>query len=169
MFTSSICKHINKWGKNKGNICNKKSAKKDSRCHKHRYRYLQFLNRIYLSFKHLFNVETKIIKDKKILKKLLFEKKEQEIKDLEIKLKNEKKEQEDKLKIKNNETFYEYINRIDIYTELLLKTKNKDIVHNIVIDKLYNVLNSNNSIGGSSTWVKNSNLILRIQRKYDFF
>lgn len=30
MFTSSICKHINKWGSNKGNICGKSSRKKDS-------------------------------------------------------------------------------------------------------------------------------------------
>lgn len=169
MFTSSICKHINKWGKNKGNTCNKKSAKKDSRCHKHRYRYLQFLNRIYLSFKHLFEIEHKIIKNKKEIKRLLFEKKELEKKDFENKIEKEKKYQEDNLNKKKNETFYDYINRIDIYTKNLLKTKDKDIVHKIVIDKLYKVLNSDNSIGGSSTWVKNSNLILRIIRKYDFF
>lgn len=168
MFTSSICKHVNKWGANKGNMCNKKSAKKDSRCHKHRYRYLQYLNRIYLSFKHLFNVEIKIIKKKKEIKRLLFEKKETEKKNLEIKIEKEKKEQEDKINKNKNESFYDYINRIDIYTEFLLRTKDKDIVHNLVIDKLYNVLNSNN-IGGSSTWVKGSNMILKIQRKYDFF
>jgi hypothetical protein len=168
MFTSSICKHINKWGKNKGHICGKSSRKKDSRCHKHRYRYLQYLNRIYLSFKHLFNVEIKIIKNKKELKRLLFEKKEQDKKYLEVKIEKEKEEQEDKLNINKSETFCDYINRIDIYTEFLLRTKDKYIVHKLVISKLYKVLNYN-SIGGSSTWVKNSNLILRIKRKYNFF
>lgn len=168
MFTSSICKHINKWGVNKNNICGKTSRKKDSRCHKHRYRYLQFLNRIYLSFKHLFNLEIKIIKEKKEIKKMLFEKKEKEKKVFEKKIEEEKKNQEENLKTNKHETFSEYVNRMDIYTEFLLKTKDKSLVHDIVIDKLYKVLNSNN-IGGSSSWVKGSNMILRIQRKYDFF
>ncbi len=168
MFTSSICKHINKWGKNKDNICGKTSRKKDSRCHKHRYRYLQFLNRIYVSFKHLFNLEIKIIKNKREIKKLLFEKKEQEKKDFEKKIEKEKEKQEYILNINKQETFYDYVNRIDLCTEFLLKTKDKTLVHKLVIDKLYKVLNSR-SIGGSSTWVKGSNMILRIKKKYNFF
>ena len=168
MFTSSICKHINKWGKNKGNICGKTSRKVDSRCHKHRYRYLQYLNRIYLSFKHLFNVEIKIIKNKKEIKKLLFEKKETEKKEFEKKLEEEKIKEENNLKINKHETFYDYINRIDIYTEFLLKTKKKNIVHKLVITNLYDVLNSYGN-KGNSIWVKNSNLILKVKRKYDFF
>lgn len=168
MFTSSICKHINKWGKNKGNTCNKKSAKKDSRCHKHRYRFLQYLNRIYLSFKHLFNLEYKIIKNKREIKKLLFEKKEKEKKDFEKKIEEEKIKEEEKIEINKYETFHDYVNRIDLYTGLLLKNKDKNVVHKLIITKLYNVLNSNGN-KGSSTWVRNSNLILKIKRKYDFF
>lgn len=169
MFTSSICKHVNKWGVNKGNTCNKKSAKKDSRCHKHRYRYLQYLNRIYLSFKHLFNIETKIIKNKKEIKNLLFKKIENEKKEFEKKINEEKMKLENDLQINKDETFNDYVNRVDIYTNYLLKTRDKNLVHELVINKLYKVLNSKYSFGGSSPWVKGSNMILKIQRKYDFF
>lgn len=165
MFTSSTCKHINKWGSNKGNICGKSSRKKDSRCHKHRYRYIKFLNRIYLSFKHLFDIKPKIIVNKKQIK-ILLEKKEKV--GFENKLKNENKNEDDNLKINKYESFLDYINRIDIYTEILLKTKDKNIVHNLVINRLYKILNLNYSMG-TRGWTTNANLILRIQKKYDFF
>jgi hypothetical protein len=114
-----------KWGKNKDMICGKNSRKKYSRCHKHRYRYIKFLNRIYLSFKHLFNVEPKIIKNKKEIKKLLYEKKKLEKINYEKKLEDEKINEENNLKINKHETFYDYVNRMDLYTEFLLKTKIK--------------------------------------------
>lgn len=165
MFNSSICKHTNKWGKNKGNICGKPSKKKDSRCHKHRYRFLQFLNKIYISFKYLFEIKPNTISNKKQIKKLL-EKKEND--DFKKKMEQEKKNNEEILKVYKGETFSEYVNRIDNYTNEILKTKDKKVVHNLIIDKLYNILNINYSMG-TSVWVKNCNLILMIQRKYDFF
>lgn len=165
MFNSKICKHINKWGRNKGLICGKSSRKKDSRCHKHRYRYIKFLNKIYLSFKYLFDMKPKIIKNKKQIK-ILLEKQKKE--SFENKLEKEKIDTKDKLKINKHETFFDYVNRVDIYTENIIKTKDKDIVNKLIINKLYNILNTN-YIMGTRDWTKNANLILRIQKKYDFF
>lgn len=165
MFTSSICKHINKWGKNKGNYCGNPSKKRDSRCHKHRYRFLLSLNKIYISFKYIFDIKPNIIKNKKQIKKLL-EKKEKN--NFERKLENEKENERENLKRNINETFHDYVNRIDTYTEELLKTKDNKIVNNIVIDTLYKNLNSIYRMG-THEWTYNANLILRIQRKYNFF
>lgn len=165
MFTSSICKHINKWGKNKGNICSKTSRKKDSRCHKHRYRFIQFLNRIYISFKYIFDIKPKIIKNKKQIKKILEEK---EKNNFERKLEDEKENEKQNLKRNINETFDNYVNRIDTYTEELLKTKDNKIINKLIIDTLYKNLNSI-YIMGTHEWTINANLILRIQRKYNFF
>jgi hypothetical protein len=159
MFSSSICKHINKWGVNKGNICGKSSRKKDSRCHKHRYRFLQFLNKIYVSFKYLFYIKPNTITNKKQIKKLL-EKKENN--DFQNKLDKEI------LKVYKTDIFSDYVDRIDNHTKELLKTNDKKIVHKLIIDKLYNILNTNYRMG-TREWTNNANLILRIQKKYDFF
>lgn len=165
MFTSPICKHVNKWGKNKGNICNKPSRKKDSRCHKHRYRFIQFLNRIYTSFKYIFDIKPNIIKNKKQIKKILEKKEKDDFKNkLDIEIQNEK----ENLKVYKGENFSNYVDRIDIYTEFLLKTKDKKIVHELIIKRLYNILNISYRMG-TREWTTNANLILRIQKKYDFF
>lgn len=164
MFTSSICKHINKWGVNKGNICSKTSRKKDSRCHKHRYRFIQFLNRIYISFKYLFDMKPKIIKNKKQIKKML---EEEERNIFEKKLEDKKENEKLNLKRNNNETFDNYVYRIDSYTEELLKTKDNKIINKLIIDTLYKTLNSI-YLMGTREWTINSNLILRIQIKYNF-
>lgn len=165
MFTSSICKHVNKWGKNKDNICGKPSRKRDSRCHKHRYRFLLYLNKIYMSFKHLFDIKPKIIKNKKQKKKMLEQK---EKKDFQNKLENEKRNERDKLKINQYESFSEYIDRIDKYTKELIKTKDKNILHNLILDNLYSSLNIMYTMG-TRKWKINADLILRIQKKYEFF
>lgn len=165
MFTSTICKHTFKWGKNKGNICGRPSKKKDSRCHKHRYRFIRFLTNIYKSFKYLFEIKPIVIKNKKQIKKIL----EQEEKEkFRIDLENEEKLHSENLKKNENETFFEYVNRIDGYTNGLLKTKDSKIVGKIIMSNLYKNLKPYKF--GSKEWADNSNHILRIiQRKYNFF
>lgn len=165
MFSSSICKHVYKWGKNKDNICGKNSKKKDSRCHKHRYRFLLYINRIYMSFKYLFDIKPNIVKNKKQIK-ILLEKKEKA--DFENNLDIEKEREKYILKINKNESFSKYVERIDIYTDKILKNKDRKIVHRLILDNLYNELNRF-YIMGTNEWTNNANLILRIQRKYDFF
>lgn len=165
MFCSNICKHINKWGKNTGNICGRPSKKKDSRCHKHRYRFIRFLTNIYKSFKYLFEIKPIVIKNKKQIKKIL----EQEEKDkFRIDLENEDKLHNEKLKKKENETFLEYVNRIDRYTDELLKTKDNKIVDKLIMSNLYKNLKPYKF--GTREWADNSNHILKIiQRKNNFF
>lgn len=162
MFASSICKHTNKWGKNKGNICGNPSRKKDSRCHKHRYRFLQFLNRIYISFKYMFDLKPKLIKNKKSVKELL------KRKDFQNKLEYEKNIENENIKKNNNEKFEDYIERMDRYTYEILKIKEEKIVHRLIIEKLYEELNDIYRMG-TSEWTVCSNLILLIKRKYNFF
>jgi hypothetical protein len=110
-------------------------------------------------------MKPKIIKNKKQIK-ILLEKQKKE--SFENKLEKEKIDTKDKLKINKHETFFDYVNRVDIYTENIIKTKDKDIVNKLIINKLYNILNTN-YIMGTRDWTKNANLILRIQKKYDFF
>lgn len=165
MFTSPICKHINKWGKNSGNICGKPSKKKDSRCHKHRYRFIRFLTNIYKSFKYLFEIKPVVIKNKKQIKKILKKRKEE---DFQNKLEYEKENNKEIFKVYKNETFNDYVNRMDDNTEKLLKTNDKEIVNKLVINKLYSVLNTNYNMG-TREWTVNSNMILCIKRKYNFF
>lgn len=164
MFTSSICKHINKWGRNKGNICGKSSKKKDSRCHKHRYRFLKFIYNIYTSMKYLFDIKPirpVKIKNKKQIKKLL-EKKEYEFKN---RLEYEKNNEKLNIKKNENENFQEYIERMDRYTDEILKIKEEKIVYRLIIDRLYEELNYIYSMG-TREWVINANLILKIKKKY---
>lgn len=165
MFNSSVFKHINKWGKNSGNICGRPSKKKDSRCHKHRYRFLQILNRIYTSFKYLFNMECKIISNKNQTKKFLKQKEEEEYLN---KLEYEKNNSKDNITKKEHEDFQEYIERIDRYTCELLKIKNEKIVYGLIIDTLYKELNSIYRLG-TKEWCNNSNLIMVIKRKYFYY
>lgn len=168
MFTSSICKHTNKWGKNKGNICGKTSKKKDSRCHKHRYRFLQFINNIYNSFKYLFDikpVKQVVIKNKKRMKKLLEKKEDDEFKN---KLEDEKDNEKLNITKKENEDFQEYIKRMDRYIYEILKIKDEKIVSKLMLNRLYEELNYIYRMG-TKEWTTNANLILGIKRKYFYY
>lgn len=162
MFNSSICKHTNKWGKNSGNICGKPSRKKDSRCHKHRYRFLKFINNIYKSFKYLFDNESIIITNKRKIKKLLLQKEKDKFQN---KLEDEKNNEKENITKKENENFQAYIERIDKYTDEILKTKDEKIIYKLVIDKLCKELNSIYRMG-THEWTTNANLIMKIKRKY---
>lgn len=165
MFMSSICKHVNKWGKNKGYICGKNSRKKDSRCHKHRYRFLHFINRIYISFKYLFDIKPKIIINKNKVKRN-FE--ENEKKKFQNNLDIEKEREKEILKMDKKESFRDYVNRIDIHTDKIIKEKDKNILNKLIMDSLYSNLNRIYCMG-TRDWTNNANIVLKIQRKYDFF
>jgi hypothetical protein len=109
-------------------------------------------------------MKPKIIKNKKQIKKML---EEEERNIFEKKLEDEKENEKLNLKRNNNETFDNYVYRIDSYTEELLKTKDNKIINKLIIDTLYKPLNSI-YLMGTREWTINSNLILRIQIKYNF-
>jgi hypothetical protein len=157
MFFSSVCKHINKWGKRKDEICGKPSRKKDSRCHKHRYRFLKFINNIYKSFRYLFDIQSKIIYNKKKVKKLL------EQKNIEEKL---EKEYKDVLLKNDNESSFDYINKLKNITELLLLKYNNNLVYDIII-KYKNKYNPD--IFGTSLYVNYSNYFLKTIKHIYFY
>jgi hypothetical protein len=164
MFNSPFCKHINRWGKNKGNYCNKSSRKKDSRCHKHRYRFLQYINNIYTSFKYLFNDKPVIIHNKKKIKKILLQKEKETF---EKKVNDVKNNIQKDLKIGDDEPFIKYIPRIDKFIEnILIENKyDKKILYKIVIDTLYTILNKRHPMNIPG-WATKSNMILNIKKKY---
>lgn len=150
MFTSSVCKHINKWGKNKGNTCNKPSKKKDSRCHKHRYRFLIFISNIYKSFKYLFDIEYKTINNKKQIKKIL-EQKEEDLEKLKI-------EHENILIKKNDETYFQYIDKLHLLTIHLLPLYNKKVIHKLISTYIYK---NKPDLFGTRIYVDYSNYYLK--------
>lgn len=163
MFCSSVCKHINKWGKRKDEICGKTSRKKDSRCHKHRYRFLKFINNIYKSFKYLFEIQPKTIYNKKNVQKLLEQKNIEKNKNMFEKLENEYK---DVLLKYDNESFFYYINKLKNITELLLLEYNDKLVYDIITK----YKNKYNTYGfGTRLYVDYNNYFLKTIKRVYFY
>lgn len=163
MFCSSVCKHINKWGKRKDEICGKPSRKKDSRCHKHRYRFLKFINNIYKSFRYLFDIQPKIIYNKKKVKKILEQKNIEENKNMFEKL---EKEYKDVLLKNDNESSFDYIKKLKNITELLLLKHNNNLVYDVII-KYKNKYNPD--VFGSRLYVDYSNYFLKTIKRIYFY
>lgn len=165
LLGSSTCKHIFKWGKTVGNMCNRPSKYRDSLCFKHRYRYVESFTKIYRSFKYLFDLDIKIIKNKKSVQKLLYKNIKQENEN------NEKKTIE-KLKIENeniltkSETIshYEYIDNLKLLTMNLINVYDKNIIHKLISHYVYKYIPDKL---GTRGYVDYSNYYLRkIQRPY---
>jgi hypothetical protein len=152
LLGSSVCKHIFKKGKHIGNLCGNPSKFKDSLCFKHRYRYIDSFNNFYKSFKYLFDNHINIIKDKKNIKKMLFEKeKDNKIEKLEI-------EYISILIKKENISHYDYLDKLEILTRKLINIYDKDLVNKLISSYVYKYIPDK---FGTKAYVDYSNYYLK--------
>lgn len=180
MFNSSICKHYLRRGNKKGSICGNRSGKRDSLCHKHRYRFLKYISNIYKSFKYLFLTSPILIKDKKIINKMInnedinIKKGKKRISKKQLSIEKEKLEKnlevemENKYKdtLRKEECNHIYIDKLETLTNILINDypKNIKIVFNLINRYVYKDLPFRN---GTKEFCDYSNYYLRrIKRVY---
>lgn len=168
MRNSSRCKHIINRGCRKGNNLWKIIGKKDFLCHKHRYRFLQWINNIYSNFKYLFHVNTLIIKDKSRIKKYISKPEKEQLEIIKQKQNQENIKNKyitELIKIEK-ENYYTYVDRLEVLTKKLIEKYPNEVnsIFNIITKYIHDNINGNL---GSKIWCDCSNYYLKkIRRPY---